>query len=237
MNTERSFQAEPGHLYLVSTPIGNLGDFTDRARQTLASVQKIACEDTRVTGKLLKHLGLEIPMVSYRDENEQSLAPTLVQELQKGLSLALVADAGTPTLSDPGYRLVQACRAQQIPVVPIPGPFAAAAALSASGLPTDGFLFVGFLPPKRSARQRFFQNHLQFPYTLVFYESTHRIEKFLEDARTVFGPDRVLCLAREITKLHETFLVGSIAEVRETFQSHSRKGEFVVCIAKEGISL
>lgn len=234
MRSEKRFSAEPGCLYLVATPIGNLRDLSDRARDILGSVSKIACEDTRVTGKLLKKIEVEVPTISYRDENEHSLAPKLVEELSSGKSIALVADAGTPTLSDPGFRLVRACRARQVPVIPIPGPFAAAVALSASGLPTDGFLFVGFLAPKKSARLRFFQEYLKFPYTLVCYESTHRIDKFLEDAKSVFGPERTICLAREMTKIHETFLVGGIAEVQKTFAPQSSKGEFVVCIAKEG---
>mgnify|MGYP006267354243 FL=1 len=229
------FKAEPGHLYLVSTPIGNLADLSFRARDILSSVDRIACEDTRVTARLLQRFGVEKTLISYREENEKTLAPGLADAIAGGESLALVADAGTPTLSDPGYRLVRACRSAGLPVVPVPGPFAAITALAASGLPTDGFLYVGFLPPKRSARQRFFREHEDFPYTLVCYESTHRIEKFLADANECLGPERLICLARELTKRHETFLVGTLEGVCSRFQQSSHKGEFVVCIGRKGL--
>lgn len=228
----RAQAAVPGVLYCVATPIGNLADLSPRAADILNSADLIACEDTRVTGKLLRKLELDKPCISYREENEKALAPQLVKDLQAGKSIALVADAGTPTLSDPGFRLVRACRIAGVSVVPVPGPFAAAAALSASGLPTDGFLFVGFLPPKRAARERFFQQFLEFPYTLVCYESTHRIMKFIEDAIRVLGPERVVCVAREITKLHETFHTGTLKEVQKALATASTKGEFVVCIAR-----
>jgi len=225
------FEAQPGNLYLVSTPIGNLGDISMRARDILATVDKIACEDTRITGKLLARLGLNKPLISYREENENRLAPTLAAKLYSGESIALVADAGTPVLSDPGFRLVRECRRLNLPVTPIPGPFAASTALAASGLPTDGFLFAGFLPQKRAARRQFFQKYRDFNYTLVLYESTHRIGKFLEDAEFILGGERTICLARELTKVHETFLTGPLGEVRKTFAGQSHKGEFVICIA------
>lgn len=230
---------QPGTLYVVSTPIGNLGDTTTRTVDSLRSVDAIACEDTRVTGKLLKHLGVEPhpPLRSYRDENEQVATPGLLAELQSGKVIALVADAGTPTISDPGFRLVRACRAAKVPVIPVPGPTAAVAALSVSGLPTDQFLFLGFLPPKKAARLRCFENHKKADYTLVFYESTHRIEKFLDDLKSVLGPERNIFIGREISKLHETYLSGTVAEVRAALSQRSSKGEFVVCIAREGFSL
>lgn len=237
-DTPSGFQIEPATLYVVSTPIGNLEDATPRSIHCLSQVDQIACEDTRVTGKLLKLLGIpEKPLISYRDENEKILSDTLADSIAAGTSLALVSDAGTPTCSDPGFRLIRACRRAGLPVIPIPGITASATALSVSGLPTDGHLFVGFLPPKASARQRFLESHKEFPYTLVLYESTHRIEKLLDDILAVLGPDRVIHMAREMTKRHETYLTGSVATVMAEMKTRSKKGEFVVCIARQGFAL
>lgn len=227
----------PGHLYVVGTPIGNLGDLSQRTILTLKTVDLIACEDTRVTKKLLTKLDITRPTLSYREENEKLQTPALLKELQAGKSIALVSDAGTPTLSDPGFRIVRACRLAAIPVVPIPGPSAFLSALCASGLPTNSFLFIGFLPPKTAARIRFFEKYQDFEYTLILYESCHRIDKFLDDLLKTLGPGRTICLAREITKRHETFLVGSAQSVYDQLQNSSKKGEFVVLIAPKDFAL
>lgn len=229
--------ARPGHLYVVATPIGNLSDISERARLILSTVDLVACEDTRSTGALLTRLGLHRPLMPYHDHNEIAAAEQLVARLREGKSIAVVSDAGTPAISDPGFRVVRACRRAALPVVPIPGACAVAAALSASGLPSDGFLFVGFLPAKTSARTAFLEKYRDFDYTLVLYESCHRIDKFATEILTVLGPQRVVCVAKEVTKLHETFLVGAAGEVVERMTRLSLKGEFVVLIAPAGFEL
>lgn len=230
-------EAEAGHLYVVSTPIGNLGDITLRAASILASCDLVACEDTRVTGKLLRYLGITKPMLSYRDANEKAQAGHLVKELRGGKSVTLVSDAGTPTLSDPGFRVVRECRKVGLPVVPVPGASAMLGALAASGLPSNEVRFVGFLTPKSAARKRFLEENEGVEHTVVVYESSHRIEKFMGELVEVLGEDRVICMAREITKKHETFLVGRAGEVYEEFKERSQKGEFVVIIAPKGFEL
>ena len=220
-----------GTLHVVATPIGNLADLTERARAILGAVDLVACEDTRTTGALLTRLGLHKPLVAYHDHNETDAAEKIADQLAAGKSVALVSDAGTPTLSDPGFRLVRACRRRGLPVVPVPGPSALTAVLSASGLPTNGFLFVGFLPPKSAARLAFLGQYREFPFTLALYESCHRIEKFAAEMVAQLGPARIICLAREVTKLHETFLVGPAAEVQARLAAGSQKGEFTVLIA------
>ena len=233
METEQT-----GTLYVVATPIGNLGDASSRTKEMLGSVHRIACEDTRVTGSLLAHLDIPKPsLVSYREENEASRAEELLEDLRKGYDIALVADAGTPAVSDPGFRLVRACRKAQLPVVPIPGPNAAVVALSASGLPSDRFYFIGFLPPKSAGRKRFLKDHHSFPSTLIVYESVHRIEKFLNEIVEELGPDRIISVARELTKKFETSFTGSASTVRTQVQNRARKGEFVVLIAPESFEL
>jgi 16S rRNA (cytidine1402-2'-O)-methyltransferase len=224
-------------LHLVATPIGNLGDFSPRAVETLRSCDAIACEDTRKVLRLLQPHDIRKPLLAYHEHNEQSMAPVLAERLANGASIALVCEAGTPAISDPAFRLVRLCRARGLPVSPVPGPCAAIAALSVSGLPSDAFLFLGFLPPKSAARKRSFETHRNAPYTLIFYESTHRIEKFLSDLLETLGPQRTIALAREMTKLHETFYIGTVAQVRESLAEGSQKGEFVVCIAREGYAL
>lgn len=226
-----SLVPQPGHLYVVATPIGNLADLTARARAILGAVDVIACEDTRTTGALLHRLGLRQELVAYHEHNETEAAEQLAELVVRGKSLAVVCDAGTPALSDPGFRLVRACRRRGLPVVPVPGPSAVTAVLSAAGLPTNGFLFVGFLPPKASARVAFLQKYHDFDYTLALYESCHRIDKFAGEIVNVLGPDRVVCIAKEVTKLHETFLVGLAADVQTRLSKTSLKGEFVVLIA------
>lgn len=230
-------KAEPGHLYIVATPIGNLGDISTRAAAILDSCDLIACEDTRVTHGLLHYLDIKKPTLSYRDANEKHQADFLLTQLQEGKSIALVSDAGTPTLSDPGFRIVRECRKNNIPVVPIPGPSALLAAVCASGLPSNDLRFVGFLPPKSAARKRFFEENKDSISTLALYESSHRIQKFIDELIEIHGGQRVICIAREITKLHETFLVGPISSIYEQFRTHSQKGEFVVLIAPKDFQL
>lgn len=232
-----SLTPQPGHLYVVATPIGNLADLTDRARALLAAVDLIACEDTRTTGNLLHRLGLHKELVAYHEHNETEAADRLAELVGLGKSLAVVSDAGTPGLSDPGFRLVRACRRRNLPVVPVPGACAVTAVLSAAGLPTNGFLFAGFLPPKSAARLGFLQKYRDFDYTLAVYESCHRIDKFAAEIVETLGPDRVICIAREVTKLHETFLVGLAADVQTRLLKGSLKGEFVVLIAPREFTL
>jgi 16S rRNA (cytidine1402-2'-O)-methyltransferase len=221
----------PGHLYVVATPIGNLADLTERARAILGAVDLVACEDTRTTGALLSRLGLHRPLVAYHEHNETEAAEKLAAELAAGKSVAVVSDAGTPGLSDPGFRLVRACRRRGLPVVPVPGPSALTAVLSASGLPTNGFLYVGFLPPKSAARLAFLEKNRAFAYTLALYESCHRIDKAVAEIAATLGPDRVICVAKEVTKLHEAFLVGAAADVQARLAQTNLRGEFVLLIA------
>ncbi len=227
----------PGHLYVVATPIGNLADLTDRARSILGGADWVVAEDTRTTGALLSRLGISRRLTAYHEHNEAEAAERLAGMLEAGQSLALVSDAGTPGVSDPGFRLVRACRRRGIPVVPVPGPSALVAALSASGLPTNGFLFAGFLAPRSAARLAFFERHRGFGYTIVLYESCHRIGKAVDDLVATLGPARVICVAREITKLHETFLAGAAGDVRARLAASSHRGEFVLLVAPEGFEL
>src|SRR5690349_6385885 len=190
-----------GRLYLVATPIGNLEDITYRAVRVLREVDVIACEDTRQTRKLLEHYGIHKPTVSYHEHNEAERCEEFAERLRAGESIALVSDAGTPLVSDPGYRLVRAALSSDIPVEPIPGPSAALTALAASGLPTDTFRFEGFLPPKTGARTRLLESLVEETATLIFYEAPHRVLETLEAIEQVMGP-RPVVLARELTKLH-----------------------------------
>jgi len=221
----------PGHLYVVATPIGNLADLTDRARAILGAVDLIACEDTRTTGAMLTRLGLHKELLPYHEHNELETAEHLANQVAAGKSVAVVSDAGTPAISDPGFRVVRACRRRGLPVVPVPGPSALTAVLSASGLPTNGFLYVGFLPAKSAARIAFFAKYRDFDYTLALYESCHRIDKAVAEIVATLGPARVLCVAKEVTKLHETFWVGGAGDVQAQLAKASLKGEFVLLIA------
>jgi len=232
-----SLTPQPGHLYVVATPIGNLADLSDRARAILGSIDLIACEDTRTTGAMLTRFGLHRELVAYHEHNETEVAEKLSGMIASGKSIAVVSDAGTPGLSDPGFRIVRACRRRNLPVVPVPGASALIAVISASGLPTNGFFFAGFLPPKTSARTAFLEKYRDFDYTLALYESCHRIDKFAGEIVAVLGPDRVVCIAREVTKLHEAFLVGPAAEVQSRLMKGSLKGEFVVLIAPKDFVL
>lgn len=226
----------PGRLYVVATPIGNLGDLSPRALDTLKTVAAICAEDTRHTRQLLAHYGVEKPLVALHEHNEDALAERLVARLLAGESLALVSDAGTPLVSDPGYRLVGAARAAGIQVSPLPGPCAFIAALSVAGLPSDRFVFEGFLPAKAGARRERLQRLSSEPRTLAFYESAHRIEDTLADMAAVFGPDRRAVVARELTKLFETLLDGSLDEIRACIAAdpNQRRGEFVVLVQGAG---
>jgi len=216
-------------LYLVSTPIGNLEDLTFRALRVLKESVLIACEDTRHTGRLLAHFGITTPTISYHEHNERIRAAELVVRLEEGQSIALVTDAGTPGISDPAYRLVVAAIEAGINVVPIPGPTAFVAALIASGLPTDSFLFVGFLPPRKQARRTRLEEMRDQRATLVLYEAPHRIGATLVDALDLLG-DRPAALARELTKLHEQFRRGTLAELLQRHQNDPPRGEIVLII-------
>jgi len=232
-----SLTPQPGHLYVVATPIGNLADLSDRARSILGAVDLVACEDTRTTGGMLTRFGLRRELVAYHDHNETEVAEKLTGLIAQGKSIAVVSDAGTPGLSDPGFRIVRACRRRNFPVIPVPGACALIAVLSASGLPTNGFLFAGFLPPKTSARTAFLEKYRDFDYTLALYESCHRIDKFAAEIVEVLGGERIVCVAKEVTKLHETFLIGTAADVQARLMKGSLKGEFVVLIAPKDFAL
>lgn len=221
-----------GTLFIVATPIGNLADMTPRALETLRQVSAICAEDTRRSGQLLAHFGIDRPLIALHEHNEDAVSQRLVERLAGGESLALVSDAGTPLVSDPGYRVVRAARAAGIKVSPVPGACAAIAALSVAGLPSDRFVFEGFLPAKASARRERLTALAGETRTLVFYESSHRISESLADMRVVFGADRPAVLARELTKLFETVIDGTLADLqaRVDGDDNQRKGEFVVMV-------
>lgn len=226
----------PGILHVVATPIGNLGDFSPRAVETLRSVSAICAEDTRRTRPLLQHFGIDTALVALHEHNEDEMASRLVARLSAGESLALVSDAGTPLVSDPGFRLVHAARAAGIRVSPVPGAAALIAALSVAGLPSDRFVFEGFLPAKSGARRERLQALADEARTLIFYEASHRIVDFLGDAASAFGADRPAVVARELTKLFETVLDGPLGEVRSRIEHdpNQQKGEFVVLVEGAG---
>jgi 16S rRNA (cytidine1402-2'-O)-methyltransferase len=218
-----------GCLYLVATPIGNLEDITLRALRILKEVDQIACEDTRHTQKLLNHYNIQKPLVSYHEHNEMTRAPELVLAMEQGAQIALVSDAGMPLVSDPGYRLVTLSLRHHLPVVPIPGAVALLAALSASGLPNEEFLFAGFLPARTGERRRALQRLRIEDRTIIFYEAPHRIEETLADAREILG-DRPACLAREVTKLHEEFRRGTLSELAASLSERPARGEITLLI-------
>jgi len=224
---------EPRTLYIVATPIGNLGDISDRARDTLLHVDFIAAEDTRHSSRLLKAFSINRPMIALHDHNEADRAPDIIGRLRQGESAALISDAGTPLVSDPGYRLVRAAQEAAIPVRAIPGPSAVIAALSVAGLPTDRFAFEGFLPARKSARRSRLQELAQDPRTLVFFEAPHRLKDLLGDCLAVFGPARESALARELTKLHESTQRASLDELyrRVDCGEEPARGECVVLLA------
>ncbi len=224
-------EPQPGTLYVVGTPIGNLEDITFRAVRILKSVDLIASEDTRHTGKLLHHFQATAPQISYHDHNTNSRIPELLENLHQGKAIALVTDAGMPGISDPGYELVKACIEAGITVVPIPGASAAITALSAAGLPTDRFVFEGFLPAKGKERK----DRLEFlpseARTIIFYEAPHRLRQTLQDLAEVLGKDRQIVLARELTKLHEEFWRGSVEQAIAVYTQREPQGEYTLVVA------
>lgn len=225
-----------GTLHVVATPIGNLDDLSPRAVATLRAAAAICCEDTRHSRSLLARHGIDKPLVALHEHNEDAIAARLVERLLAGEDLALVSDAGTPLVSDPGYRLVRAAREAGVRVSPVPGACAAIAALSVAGLPSDRFCFEGFLPAKPAARRARLAELASEPRTLVFYESAHRIEEMLADTRAAFGDTRRAALARELTKLFETVLDGDLAMLHERVcnDADQRRGEFVLIVAGVG---
>lgn len=219
----------PG-LYLVATPIGNLRDITLRALDVLQAVDLIACEDTRVTGRLLSHYGIATAKTPYHDFSDDTARQRLLDTLNRGQSIALVSDAGSPLIADPGYKLVRDVTAAGHAVFPIPGPSALIAGLTASGLPTDKVLFVGFPPAKKQARQNLFVSLASIPSTLVFYENPRRVEETLADMIAVLGSERPASIAREITKLHEEHRRGTLAELLSNLPDMAKKGELVLVV-------
>jgi 16S rRNA (cytidine1402-2'-O)-methyltransferase len=219
-----------GILYIVSTPIGNREDITLRALRILKEVELIAAEDTRHTGLLLRHFGIQTPLTSYFEGNELKKRDFILSRLKKGVRVALVSDAGTPGISDPGFRLVQMAIENQIPIVPIPGPSAGTTALSVSGLPTDAFLFKGFLPHKSKKRRGMLEQLEEVRETIIFYESPHRIIETLKDISDILG-DREMVLARELTKIYEEVLRGRVSEIQNQIIGRKIKGEITLVIS------
>ena len=221
-----------GTLFIVATPIGNLDDLSPRARQVLAEVDLVAAEDTRVTRRLLSHFGISTPSTALHEHNESRQAAKLIERLKSGDSVAIVSDAGTPLISDPGYRVASLAHEAGIAVSPVPGPSAVIAALSASGLPTDRFVFEGFLPGKRGARQSRLEDLRDETRTLVFLEAVHRVTATLADLATVFGADRPAFLGRELTKLHEQCVMAPLSALAEQLRAGGipEKGEFVIAV-------
>jgi 16S rRNA (cytidine1402-2'-O)-methyltransferase len=225
-----------GTLYLIATPIGNLADITHRALQVLKDVDLIACEDTRHTHKLLQHYGITTKTVSYHEHNEQQRTAQLIAQLKDGSNIAVVSDAGTPSISDPGFRLVRAAIENDVPVVPVPGPSAVISALIAAGLPTDEFFFAGFLPSRSNARRTRLNELRAVPGTLIFYEAPHRLASTLKDAYEILG-EREAVVARELTKLHEEIKRGRLSELSSHFEDHDKaRGEIVVLIDRTVIA-
>jgi len=218
-----------GTLYLVATPIGNLADITYRALVVLGKVALIACEDTRHTRKLLQHYGIATKTVSYHEHNEQQRAQELIEILKRGDDVAVVSDAGTPAISDPGFRLVRAAIENDVTIVPVPGPSAVISALAAAGLPTDEFFFGGFLPARANARRTRLSELRAVPGTLVFYEAPHRLAETLKDAHEMLG-EREAVVARELTKLHEEIKRGRLSELAQHYANEEPRGEIVLLI-------
>ncbi|PWC13128.1 16S rRNA (cytidine(1402)-2'-O)-methyltransferase [Brenneria roseae subsp. americana] len=232
MNQNQQADISASTLYIVPTPIGNLGDITQRALAVLQRVDLIAAEDTRHTGLLLQHFAINARLFALHDHNEQQKADTLLAKLQSGQSIALVSDAGTPLINDPGYHLVRRCREAGIRVVPLPGACAAITALSAAGLPSDRFCYEGFLPAKTKARKDALRERMEEPRTLIFYESTHRLLDSLQDMVEVMGPQRYVVLAREITKTWESIQGAPVGELLAWVKEdeNRRKGEMVLIV-------
>ncbi|HEV7676833.1 MAG TPA: 16S rRNA (cytidine(1402)-2'-O)-methyltransferase [Candidatus Angelobacter sp.] len=221
-----------GTLYIVATPIGNLEDISYRAVRILKEADLIACEDTRHTAKLLRHYGIDKPTISYHEHNEAARAEELVAKLEQGLNVAQVSDAGMPGISDPGYRLIKLAIERGVQVVPIPGASALVAALAASGLPTDNFQFLGFLPAKSGQRRTTLETLRHAEHTTVVYEAPHRIAETMKDIVELLGAERPVVLARELTKVHEEFIRGPASQVFQRVQEHELKGEITLLIGK-----
>ncbi len=225
-------QQNKGTLYVVATPIGNLEDITHRAVRVLREADLIACEDTRHTAKLLQHYQIEKPTISYHEHNEAARAEELVSKLEQGLTIAQVSDAGMPGISDPGYRVIKLAIERGIHVVPVPGPSAAIAALAVSGLPTDSFQFLGFLPARSGERRNVLEALRDAQLTTVVYEAPHRVVETMKDVVEILGPERPVVLARELTKVHEEFIRGSAAELSAELERREVKGEITLVIGK-----
>jgi 16S rRNA (cytidine1402-2'-O)-methyltransferase len=221
-------------LYVVATPIGNLGDISVRALQILAGVEMILCEDTRTSARLLAHYGIKTPLRAHHEHNETSSSPTLIEEIAAGRPMALITDAGTPLLSDPGFVLVRQAAKRDVKVVPIPGASALLAGLTIAGLPTDRFTFCGFAPPKQVARTKWLAGLSARPETLIFYESPHRLNAFLAALAHGFGAERSAVIGRELTKRFETIYRGALGDLSEVFKGQPVKGELVVIV--EGLA-
>lgn len=228
----------PGQLHVVATPIGNLGDISQRARELLCSVEMVLCEDTRNSQKLLRHIGSARPLQALHEHNERALVPQLIEKLRGGAQLALISDAGTPLISDPGFRLVAAAHAAQLRVSPVPGPCAALAALSAAGLATDRFCFEGFLPAKGAARRARLAELATEPRTMVFYEAPHRLGECVQDMLESFGPARPATLARELTKTFETVKTDDLAGLAALINDDPNqcRGEIVLVLAGAAVA-
>lgn len=233
LNPDEAPENPGGCLYLVGTPIGNLEDITLRALRILKEVDQIACEDTRHTQKLLAHHDIHKPLLSYHEHNEGKRAPELAAAMEQGARIALVSDAGMPLVSDPGHRLVALCLEKDISVVPIPGPSALLTALSGSGMPTDEFLFVGFLPARSGPRRRALERLRIEDRTIILYEAPHRVVECMADALKVLG-DRPGCLAREVTKLHEEFLRGKLSQILKSVEKRPVRGEITLLLGPPG---
>ena len=224
-----------GTLYVVGTPIGNLADLTFRAETTLRAVNLIAAEDTRTSKKLLEHYNIDTPLIPYHDHNEINQARNLIDKLSSGDSIAIISDAGTPCISDPGYRVVNLAKIKKIEVVTIPGPSAVIAALSVSGIPTDHFYFEGFLPPKKGRRTRF-ELLESLPATVVIFVPPHKVLRTLRDIHDFWG-NRIVSVCRELTKIFEESFLGTVEDAESYFSKSKPKGEFVVLVAKKGYTL
>lgn len=229
-------QAKTGALYVVATPIGNFGDMTFRAIETLKAVDFILAEDTRESKKLLQHYNITKPCYAFHEHNENEKTALMIDEIQAGKSIALISDAGTPLINDPGFHLVRELKLLNLPVIPIPGPSALITALSASGLPSDCFCFMGFLPNKKNARQKLLRDLQRETCTLIFYEAPHRLQQTLEDLAEIFGSEREAVLARELTKKFETIRLGTLSLLLDWVQSdqNQQKGECVLLISGYG---
>lgn len=232
MQVQSSFKDEnAGKLYLVPTPIGNLEDITIRAKKILTEADYVAAEDTRTSGILLEKLGIHNKMISFHKYNSVQRAPELIQMMKDGATIAEISDAGMPVISDPGYILVKACIENNIPVIPLPGPSAFATALIASGFDAQPFTYYGFLPKKVSQQKQFISEINQSHATSIFYEAPHRLKKTFAALAEILAPDREICAARELTKIHEEFVRGTISEVVNYFNEHDPRGEFVILVS------